>query len=102
MPWGLLGVRDLRPFGAHLGSLLFGAHWDPFGAHFLFVWGPFYLGPIWALFWPSLLSPLGGLLVWSWMHELPKPISSRLLLVNAETLWSVGHFFSPSCKKGRE
>ena len=51
------GPCCLGPIWAHLGPIfyLFGAHWGPFWAHFIL--GPF--GPI----GPSLLSPLGGLLV---------------------------------------
>ena len=80
MIWGPfgshLGPCYLGPIGAHLGPIfyLFGAHLGPFGAHFFICLGPIgahlgpilfgaHLGPILALFWPSLLSPLGGLLV---------------------------------------
>ena len=54
------GLGPWDPFGAHLDP--FGAHfiWDPFGALFYFVWGPFgaHLGPF--LFGPHLgpLAPL--------------------------------------------
>ena len=51
--WG--NKKKVGPmFGAHLGSLLFGPHLGPFGAH-LGPWDPFG-----GARWPSLLSPFGG------------------------------------------
>ena len=54
------------PFGSHLGSLLFGAHLGPILPSLGPILGPILIwGPFWGPFGgrPSLLSPLGGLLV---------------------------------------
>ena len=45
MPMHGPGTHLGRALGAHLGSLLFGAHAGPFGAHLGTFWA---LGPVWG------------------------------------------------------